>query len=154
MGMKQEKRIKDELLSWKKKIIRRGNTKAAISEAKETYRNINTTKIKIEKDISAAKGCMASNNPNIVAIPFPPLKAVKIGKRCPITAAAPIANCNSKKFSEEKISLFKKNDAYFTDIHPLKTSIRKTGTPALYPKTLKVFVAPEFPLPYSLTSIL
>ena len=64
----------------------------AIIEDTETYLVIITTVIKTIKAIIAAYGDKPINNPNKVAIPFPPLNPVYIGNKCPITAEIPNAS--------------------------------------------------------------
>ena len=87
----------------------------------------------------------------MVATPFPPLKPAKIGKTCPTKAAIPNPNCKLTNWLLSKTKGDKK--ANKTAEVPFTISINKTGIPAFLPNTLKVLVAPAFPLPNSLTSM-
>ena len=54
----------------------KGNETEEIIDAKETYLDNNNIIIKTTNAYKDATGCMPINSPNIVAIPFPPLKPV------------------------------------------------------------------------------
>ena len=71
------------------KITITGNDKEATIDDKETYLKIMRQNEKTKKDNSAENGLTAINKPNIVAIPFPPLKPVYTGNKWPITADIP-----------------------------------------------------------------
>lgn len=102
------------------------------------------------KQINAAGGCTPIITPNEVATPLPPLNPAKTGRTCPITANNAQTNFTLIKWS---ISATLANTGIETARIPLKISISKTTIPGFFPRTRKVFVAPAFLLPCSLTSI-
>ena len=76
IGTKIANKFKAAVLGSRTKITSIGKAIEAIIDASETYLKMKNTTIKTINENTAAKGCKAINKPNIVAIPFPPLKPV------------------------------------------------------------------------------
>ena len=76
MGTKNANKFNDTLVEPKIKITITGKETEAIIEPKETYFEIRKTTTKTKIEYNAATACKPINNPNKVAIPFPPLKPV------------------------------------------------------------------------------
>ena len=129
----------------------KGKETPANIEDKDTIFDVSNT---IKNTINAkahAVGKIQMTIPKIVATPFPPLKPAQKKKIWPKSAATPKPNCKLIKSFEWWLKFVKYAKETASD--PLITSIINTGIPAFLPSTLKVFVAPELPLPNSLTSI-
>lgn len=131
------------------KII--GKLTPAIIDDKETYFEIINTAKNTTSTHALVIGVKQITTPNNVATPFPPLNPAKTGKTCPTNAATPKPNCKLTNWSLSNANGDK--NANKTAKAPLIISIVKTGIPAFLPNTLKVLVAPAFPLPNSRTSI-
>ena len=112
----------------------------------ETYPVKNNVEKNIAKSNKLNIGYKKINTPEPVATAFPPLKFAKIGKTCPIIANAPNI--------DKKSTLPSINVGRNVAIIPLDTSHINTVTPAFFPRHLKVFVVPKFPLPSVLISVL
>ena len=98
---------------------------------------------------SAATGAMASITPKAVATPLPPLNREKTVQLCPEIAAAPSRTLNNPLL----IGTLTRCGIAATGANPLSMSMIRTIIPGIFPTTLNTFVAPMFPLPYSLMSI-
>lgn len=128
-----------------------GKETPAAMEDNETIRLANKTIKNTIMDKAQDKGKMQMTIPKMVATPFPPLKPANTGNIWPNKAATPNPSCKFTNSGLPNSKPLKYDKA--TDNVPFIISMISTGIPAFRPSTLKVLVAPAFPLPNSRTSI-
>ena len=99
-------------------------------------------------------GFTPNTTPALVATAFPPLNPKYTGYTCPSIANAPTIKPFVNKVEIGPSACTGNHSGKNTTINPLKISKNVTINPAGLPKTLKLFVAPVFPLPNCLISFL
>ena len=102
------------------------------------------------KQINPIFQLVINKTPNDVATPFPPLKLKNTGNVCPITTRIP-AICTNNDLSEF-FAIAPTIIANIIAATPFNASHKRVKTAAFVPTDLSMFVAPAFPLPFSLTS--
>ena len=85
-----------------------------------------------------------------MATPFPPLNPKNTGNVCPTTTKIP-AICTNNALSEF-LAIAPTKIAKSIATTPFNVSHKRVQIAAFLPTDLKTFVAPAFPLPFSLTS--
>lgn len=130
-----------------------GNATPADIDEIDTIPVINRTPRKTTMQPIVSKGCNAKSIPKKVATPFPPLKPARRGNICPMIATTPVRICRLVSNALHGSARFKKTGNMLAS-QPLAASMIITGMPVFQPSTLITFVAPAFPLPCCLTSML
>jgi hypothetical protein len=112
---------------------------------RDTYLEVIKVNRNTTKPIKVPKGVKNKKTPVEVATAFPPLKPAKIGNTCPDMASKP-----------QIIGLTVEPNIWGSKqaTVPFNKSAIATIAPAFFPKTLKVLVAPRFPLHYPRISVL